>query len=55
VKFLFYPIEAHYIIRQMFSVFVEYRMSFWELIIPYQTVANGPSSAKFTPLPGSNL
>jgi len=29
-------------------------MSFWELIIAYQTVANGAPSAKFAP-PGSNL
>jgi len=25
-------------------------MSFWELIIEYQAVANGPPSAKFPPL-----
>jgi len=29
-------------------------MSFWELTIAYQTVANGPPSAKFAP-PGLNL
>jgi len=41
MKFYFkviYPIKAHYITRQLFSVFVEWRMSFWELIIAYLNI-----------------
>jgi len=53
VKFQFYLIEAHYIIENFFC-FCGIAHEFLGTNIAYQTVANGPLSAKFAP-PGSNL